>query len=378
MKFLVLIREPYLDKIPNLKTLIWYLSKENNEIFIISSREEKYPDPSFSNQNIKIILISKRSGKFELPTSLKLGWKFIKIYIRKNPKICIGGDTYGNILLGWFNIFLHFKHIFLMLEYPQVITKSHPQLSTVEKLEIKVLKQADTVITHDDFHKNFLINNLGIQAGKILILPNATFTKIHNYNSDFLHKNLELPVSLRIVLHSGGFGEWFRCKELAKSTDDWPTDFVLVFHTSHNVKNDEYFREIVQNDYKNKVFFSTDPVTTDKLDTLVCSADIGIALYSRVILDYRAELLGLAAGKIGNYLKCGLPIIATRLESFSYISDFECGILINDESEIPNAIKIIIDKYDDFSNNARHCYQELWEPERYLKKIKSHFENISK
>lgn len=99
---------------------------------------------------------------------------------------------------------------------------------------------------------------------------------------------------------------------------------------------------------------------------MISSADVGLALYSEEELGYRATLMGLAAGKIGNYLKCGLPIIATRLPSLQYIEDYQCGVLINSESEIEEAIQLITSNRSVFSENAYRCYRELWQPQRYL------------
>jgi glycosyltransferase involved in cell wall biosynthesis len=368
-----IIREPFIDKIPSLKTLIWSLS-EKKEIYLISSTEDKYPAPSFSNRNIYIISVKKRLNRFELPTTVKLCWTFLKVYFQKKPEICIGGDVYSNLILSSFSRILHFKHIFFMLEYPQIKTSSYKKLSARDIREIMAMQRAHTIITHDAFHKNFLIDNFHINSDKIFTLPNATFTEIKSYKSDFLQKSLGISLNKKIILHSGGLGVWFKSKELANSTINWPENTILIFHTSHKVDGDEYFRELSQKDYNGKVVFSTSPVPTDELDHLVCSATIGIATYSKEILGYRAEMMGLAAGKIGNYLKCGLPVIATRTVSFSYITDYKCGILIDKESEIAQAIAVINKNYKEFSDNAKRCFKEIWEPEKYLNKIELYLE----
>ena len=369
MNIFILLREPFLDKIPSLKNLIWYLSKNGNSITIMSSCETKYPSLSFINPNIRVVYVKKRCRKLEPPTSLKLILKFIKNYILQRPAFCIGGDTYSNLLLGFFKNIFGYKHIYFLLEYPQIVTNSHLQLSNIEKLEIKTIKNAHFIITHDDYHKRFLLDNFKIAEPNVSTLPNATFTEIEKYTSDFLQQRLGIPSNKKIILHSGGLGVWFKCKELAESTKDWPANTLLVFHTSYDVSNEPYYREIISNDYFGKVLFSIKPVSTFELDSLICSANIGIALYSLKHLEYRAELLGLAAGKIGNYLKCGLPVIATRLISFSYLVDYQCGILIDNESEIVNAIEYIHKNYNEYSKNAIICYEKLWEPTQYLESI---------
>ena len=130
-----------------------------------------------------------------------------------------------------------------------------------------------------------------------------------------------------------------------------------------------YFESLYQTDYKGKVLYSLKPVSTFELDALVVSADVGIALYSEKELGYRATYMGLAAGKIGNYLKCGVPVIATKLPSLSYIEEYQCGILIEFEKDIANAINKILSNRNRYSENAYRCYRELWYPEPYLIKV---------
>jgi glycosyltransferase involved in cell wall biosynthesis len=102
---------------------------------------------------------------------------------------------------------------------------------------------------------------------------------------------------------------------------------------------------------------------------MISSTDIGIALYSIDKLGYRAELMGLAAGKIGNYLKCGIPVIATKIKSLEYIEEYKCGVLINSEEQMQNAIDTIMADFANYSQNAYRCYKELWHPNNYLYKI---------
>jgi hypothetical protein len=263
-----------------------------------------------------------------------------------------------------------------MLEFPQILTPTHIKFTRVEKKEIRILKKVPLIITHDEFHKKFLIDNLKLKSRRINILPNSTLTQISSYHSNYLQTKLGISKDKNIILHSGGLGVWFKCKELAQSTSNWPDNSVLVFHTSHQVEGDEYFQDLIKSDYSGKVIFSINPVSTFELDKLICSAQIGIAIYSQEILGYRADLLGLAAGKIGNYLKCGLPVIATKVQSFNYISEYKCGILLEDESHISDAINLIICNYEEFSKNALICYKELWDPIKYTQEIIYHLNSL--
>lgn len=368
-KILLILKMPFLDRIPSLKTLIMSLANSGYKITILTSESLQFTVNSFGHSNIKFIKIAEKTHKFACPISIKLLYYTIRLIFKTKFDYIIGGDCIGNIIASKVSKFFKKKYIFFALEYPQIITKKHPKLSVIDRQENKALTKADLIITHDQWHKTFLINNFKLEEKKILLLPNASLTPEYNKRSNYLRDILNIPSSYNIVLHSGGFGEWFRCKELANCTSNWDEKIKLIFHLSHRLENDPYFESIYKHDYEGKIAFSLKPVDTYELDTLVASADIGIALYSEDKLGYRATYMGLASGKIGNYLKCGVPVIATKLPSLSYIEDFKCGILVTDESEIINAIHTILNDHQHYSLNAHKCYKELWYPEKYLNNI---------
>lgn len=364
---LLVLREPFLDRIPSLKTLVWFLLNHNHRITLITSESNKFILLSFDHENLQIIKVKQRSKRFESPTTLKLLWKTLSFVLTRRVDYLMGGDAIGNIIASKISRLLVKKHIFFMLEYPQIITEKVQCLTRLQRLENKSLEKSDIIITHDKWHKQFLLTHFNLN-NKILLLPNSSFTPEIYMESNFLQKRLGVQ-GQKIVLHSGGFGKWFKCKELSDSTYNWDKNVKLVFHVSHRVEDDKYFEEVYESDYRGKVLFSLNPVSTYELDSLVASADVGIALYSEKELGYRATYMGLAAGKIGNYLKCGVPIIATKLLSLSYIETYQCGILVEKEKDIASAINKILSNRDMYSKNAHRCYRELWHPESYLKKV---------
>ena len=364
---LLVLREPFLDRIPSLKTLVWFLLNHNHRITLITSESNKFILLSFDHENLQIIKVKQRSKRFESPTTLKLLWKTLSFVLTRRVDYLMGGDAIGNIIASKISRLLVKKHIFFMLEYPQIITEKVQCLTRLQRLENKSLEKSDIIITHDKWHKQFLLTHFNLN-NKILLLPNSSFTPEIYMESNFLQKRLGVQ-GQKIVLHSGGFGKWFKCKELADSTYNWDKNVMLVFHVRHRVEDDKYFEEVYESDYRGKDLFSLNPVSTYELDSLVASADVGIALYSEKELGYRATYMGLAAGKIGNYLKCGVPIIATKLLSLSYIETYQCGILVEKEKDIASAINKILSNRDMYSKNAHRCYRELWHPESYLKKV---------
>jgi glycosyltransferase involved in cell wall biosynthesis len=360
------VKAPILDSIPSLKTLLIYLAGDYKVEIITTYRN--HLKLTFSHPNITFALVPERKRKLELPTSFKFFFiVLLKLKFSRNL-IVIGGDTLANIFIGKLKKIFNWKHIVFQLEFPQIVTSYHPVLTNIEIQENKSLETANMIITHDKYHKSFLLEQFNLNEAVIFLLPNASTTPIHKGQSYFLQDRLKIDHDKIIALHSGGFGNSFRCKELAENAMFW-MNYKLVFHTSHSMENNFYFqsvRTLVMD--CSSIYFSMTPVTTDELDLLISSAKIGIALYD-AHSGYRAKLMGLASGKIGNYLKCGLPVIATNLPSLEYLKEYECGILVDDESEIEFAISKILVDYKKYSDNAYNCYESLWDSKRYLEKI---------
>lgn len=360
-ELIILLRVPFLDKIPSLKSLIIYFAKKNYKITIISSTDDKYVAFDFDSTNIHLKLVKSRTKKIGIPTSIKLLAQLFKILLKKKRIYCIiGGDNYANLMLSKLNILFKIPYINFLLEYPELGNRS----------EYIALIRSSFIITHDKWHGDFLQRELRIDPSKMLYLPNASYTPQYYKHETYLYDKLDIPINKNIILHSGGIGDYFMSKDLISIAQSWSDKNILVFHTSYDVKKTSYYCELKEILDEDHIKFSTNPVSNDILDKLVSSARIGLALYSEKILGYRAVYMGLAAGKIGNYLKCGIPVIASKLPSLCYIEEYKCGILIDNLNQIENSIATINNNYEEYVQNAHKCYAELWEPQKYLESIR--------
>lgn len=360
-KVTILLQSPFLDRIPSLKTMIVYLAQRGYKIKIISSRCKEFPVSDIDSVvDVQQVLVKQRERKLELPTKVKLLLRLLADFVLRRPDVYVGGDDGGSTILALLKRILGIRFVNFLLEYPDVECREQ-----LQRIEI-----ADILITHDHWHSDFLKQHCKLEGKKILYLPNASYTEEFHGTSDYLKVRLGIDSDKVIILHSGGLGKWFLCKELAELAKGWGKEKVLVFHTSHNIEQDAYYidmKKVIEG--QKNILFSMKPVPNDELDSLVASATIGIALYSVEELSYRAEYMGVAAGKIGNYLKCGIPVIVNRLPSLSYIEEYKCGILIDNLNDIEKAIDTIMCNYLEYQKGAYQCYNELWYPKQYLEQI---------
>lgn len=341
--------------------MILFLGNNQVKVKLITTTHHDFPQANLDCPDIRIISSPVRTKKCQLPTAIRLMWNLMKDVFIDKSDIYIGADDMGCQLISKLKDKFNLRYWNFLLEYPDI---DNPGI-------VQLLRSAEKIITHDKWHSDFLNKTCKTNDAQYLYLPNSTFTEECHTKTDYLTRRVNLPSGSVILLHSGGLGKWFMCKELAMASNQLTPNQYVVFHTSHNVTDDEYFKRI-ENTVNRKnlpVRFSLKPVTDQELDTLVSSATIGLAFYSVDILGYRAEYMGVAAGKIGNYLKCGVPVIATKLPSLSYLNDYECGVLIDSFDELPVAVNQIMKNYNSYCKNAYKCYRELWEPQKYLDAI---------
>jgi hypothetical protein len=367
IQVIVVIRNPFIDKIPNLKGLLMFFSQKNIKSRIISVSDAHYPIPSFLDENISYVDAGQKIN-LKIPSIIKIFLITLQSIIYRREVTIIGADKYGLIICYALRCLTRKPYSSFILEYPEI--KSKKKLSFWDKLERTAIKKSKSIITHDRIHSELISNELTLKKPNFLFLPNVTLGFACKESSQYLQTVLNENKKTHIILHSGGFGPYFCSQEVANAGKQLPLGYILVFHTSHSVQDDIYFKNVKETISDNdSIKFSLNPVPTDLLDSLISSSRIGLAWYSVEVLGYRALNMGLAAGKIGNFLKCGIPVIAQTFPSLNYLSKYKCGIQIDSLEMLNKAILEIDKNYIEYSNNAIKCYNDIWKIEPYCEII---------
>jgi hypothetical protein len=371
IKYLIIMRQPFLEKVDNLHYFIKYIAEKGNIVSIITTRDKDYIDPSYISEIINITTVTPVQHKyliyFYVPTMIKIFVESIKIIVLNKPNVVIGADRGGTIIGQLLAQIFNIPFVYYSLEYP--VPKEHIS-RIIERLEHRAIRKADLAITFDDVHARFISHETGLLHGKFMFLPNGSGPRTRYRKSEYLRNKFQFKSDALIILHAGGFGPWFQSIEVGKIAAPWPSSWKLVFHTSQNVENGEYARRFQHENKDTNVILHSKPLKYGDVDDMIGSADIGIAIYNRNLLGYRAELLCQAAGKIGRYLKNGLPVIVQDIPTFQmYIEKYDCGICISKLSQMESAILQIVDKYNYYSNNALKCYDEIWDNDLFSPNI---------
>jgi glycosyltransferase involved in cell wall biosynthesis len=104
---------------------------------------------------------------------------------------------------------------------------------------------------------------------------------------------------------------------------------------------------------------------------ITVAADVAAALYLSPKPQFQA--MGVSSQKLCTALWLGIPVIATRQDSFRFIEQYRCGELIEREEELPAAMARIRGNREEYAANAARAMQEYVRPEERLQALTERF-----
>jgi hypothetical protein len=92
--------------------------------------------------------------------------------------------------------------------------------------------------------------------------------------------------------------------------------------------------------------------------------DIGLAIYTNPAPQF--QHMGTSSNRLCMFIAMGVPVIASRQESFHFIEEYDCGVLVDNYDEFLAAIRHIGQHLDRMRQNCYRCFGEyIMPPDRY-------------
>lgn len=105
------------------------------------------------------------------------------------------------------------------------------------------------------------------------------------------------------------------------------------------------------------------------------AADVNTAFYLSTKPQF--QNMGVSSQKLGIALWLGMPVVATRQESFRFIEQFRCGELIDREDELQGALGRIRERREEYAANALRANAEYVRPAERLERLTERFKRLS-
>jgi glycosyltransferase involved in cell wall biosynthesis len=94
--------------------------------------------------------------------------------------------------------------------------------------------------------------------------------------------------------------------------------------------------------------------------------DAGICIYMNQAPQF--QNMGISSNRLCMFIAMGVPVIASKQESFSFIEEYDCGVLVNDYTDFKEAINYIRQNLVEMRENCEQCFRTYINPnERYNK-----------
>ncbi len=236
---------------------------------------------------------------------------------------------------------------FRLLPSPEMILK-HAERFFHRGVEFTIIQDKRRAkILYDDNH---------LSPGETYYVPHTGRERVYKPHSkpDYLKHKFSIDQQKKILLMIGGINHTTLAREIAVAVGNWPSSWHLVIH---GFSIPDYLDEISQSIDSDRVTLSTELVPMAELEILIASADIGLALYQ----DSDTNTYEMTSGKIGQYLRCGLPVIANDFPNLvDIVEGSGAGLCVHSMDDIPEAINDILKDYGKFSQNAYKAYLEYY------------------
>lgn len=310
---------------------------------------------------------------------------FNKIYqnshLRETSKnhINVGVDFNGSLAALLCYYFFKQKYFFLSLELSE--PRKHLIYRFLSKIVSLAYKKAECVIIQDQDRFEVLCEFYQYRHPKVFYLPNSPLhdscSTDKNSRNFFRDKfNLSQEKFPYIVLQAGMLNDISCARELTQSFASIDNGCALVLHTPTIVdeftEEMKYMKLLQQMNSKN-LFLSLNPVPYEQVDNIYKSSTIGLTFYNKQENNFTK--IATASGKLAFYLKHGKPVLVSNIKALSHlVNKYKCGLIIKDPSnpeEIESAIDKIIDSYDEYSKNARACFESEFSFEKKMEPILS-------
>ena len=306
--------------------------------------------------------------------------------MKKNPDIIIAVDESG-LIAGLFVSIICRKPkprlIFWSLETGLTIGNSSLFWTRFHELLFALsCRFADIVVTQEESRLADLEKKINHKISRVpkIFIPHSPIgqskDKKRNNRSDFFHKMFSLSKADKVILHAGWIHDGMCVDKIAMSSKSWQSEFRLVLHEREKRSPQEDFIRHVSKLSGNRALLSLNPVTFDRIDDVISSADIGLIAYDSKYGAGRVNIRK-SSGKLAQYLKCGVPVIALKLPGYEEMfTQYKCGLVFESFDQIEGCIDKIMSEYQSFSDGAFRCFSEEFDFNKFFSPLLIHLENI--
>jgi len=326
------------------------------DLFTIAS--DKFAPPEFLEPSIRCIAFKQRH-QFYFPGmgQIRSLWFYAQASHGRKHRFLVGFDPGGLRNAALLGMLWQIPFVYHSLEIVCEDTLTTRRQRLAKWIDRMLSARALLTLTQDKARADILVRENHLPREKIAVVPNAALGEPMPEKSRWLRDKFGIEDSKVIVLATGSLIPEHMIEEIVRSVPTWPSQFVLMAHGWFADPGfEEHIRGLVGN-CDGRVYLSTELLPASQKYLVFQSADIGLALYRPVNDNFR--YVGAAAGKVFDFCRCGIPVIANDLPGFDRLIKHKgCGEVVRDCSEIGPALVQVAIFRERYSRSAIETFLE--------------------
>lgn len=216
------------------------------------------------------------------------------------------------------------------------------------------IRRADVVIVNDASRIDLLRDYAGLAATReILVYPGSYLEPPAAVDRRSQRQVWNLPTESLVVASSGGFN--------FSMGADWLVDAVQALPELHAVIQPlgvdplvKYLLPRLRS--AERLYVEPSRLGWRQAWAQAAACDIGMAIYLSAAPQF--QHMGTSSNRLCMFLAMGVPVIASRQESFRFLEEYDCGLLVETSREFAAAVGTIASRLETMKANARRCWAE--------------------
>lgn len=95
--------------------------------------------------------------------------------------------------------------------------------------------------------------------------------------------------------------------------------------------------------------------------------DLGICIYLNQAPQF--QNMGISSNRLCMFIAMGVPVIASKQDSFKFLKDFDCGVLVENYEEFRQAVAYIKLNREEMGRNCEQCFNEYIRPQKRYEEL---------
>lgn len=176
-----------------------------------------------------------------------------------------------------------------------------------------------------------------------------------------LRARWNLPQESLVIAASGGFNLTAGADWLIRSLKEINTLYAVI--QPLGVSPLALFL-LKQLEFEGRLFLQEERLSWDEAWQSAVAFDIGMAIYTNPAPQF--QKMGISSNRLCMFIAMGVPVICSTQESFGFVEQYDCGVLVSTYADFAAAIAHIASHLDQMRENCRRALRDYVMPsERY-------------